>query len=691
MNDRRADIWCVLLLIALPTALFADVLFLGSNFFIRDLYRYHYPMKRAVRDTIAQGEFPYWNRAFASGQPMAANPAYEIFYPPQWLIFAGPYPLGFALHILLHIDLALLGMYAFLRTLPLARPAAFAGALSFGMGGLLLGTMTNLPTFFVWSWAGLGGWAVVRLLRVRSRGRFTVAAIVLVMPMLVAEPMALAQLWALIVIGAFMLDRRALPVIALLAVATALLAAVQLVPMFDLLPDSARARGFSYDVMTDYSASPLRPIELVTPHAFGVPNPNAHAFWGGRIFPRGLPYLVNVYCGLFVAIFAIGGLLARVRGTAAFLAVAAASYVLAIGSDTPLFRALHAVGVRAIRYPEKFAAMGIVAMIVFAAHAADRLLAGDDRVRRGALFAGAAIALLLVVTSIVFRLPDDARLTWIARHSFLTSAAFAGAWMVLLWRARSSRAWLLGAMTLLFADLLPFANEVAPRMPREFFTPPAVVSALRPGATIVHRGEWMTDDSTRQQLEHLASNWLARDALRPFTPAAWGLRSALDPDVDETFLLPTHDLLDAFRKSRGSGSIIARTGADYVIDWAHPPTPPPIIVRRAPSPGPYRSTARILVVRETANTATIDVQALSPATLLMLVTRHKYWHVTIDGREARIAPANIAFQAVTVPTGRHRVEMRYRNRLIGWGAAVSAATLLALVVPGAARLRKRTG
>ena len=40
----------VLLLVAVPTALFADVLLLGTNFYIRDLYRYHFPMKSAVRE-----------------------------------------------------------------------------------------------------------------------------------------------------------------------------------------------------------------------------------------------------------------------------------------------------------------------------------------------------------------------------------------------------------------------------------------------------------------------------------------------------------------------------------------------------------------------------------------------------------------------------------------------------------------
>jgi len=617
MTERRAGRFCVLLLAVIPTLLFSDVLFRGSNFYLRDLYRYHFPMKRAVRDVIASGAFPYWNPAIAGGQPMAANPAYEIFYPPQWLIFIGPYDRGFALHILVHVYLALFGMYALLRALPQRPAAAFAGALSFGLGGFFLGTMTNLPTFFVWSWAGLGGWAALRFVRAPARRTFALAAAILAMPMLVAEPVALAQLWALLFAGAWMVGRgvsrsrglAALRAVALLLGGVVLLSAVQLLPMLDHARDSARARGFSYEVVTDFSMPPIRPLELVT----RGPIPS-------RYYPRGVPYFPSIYCGLFAAGFAIAGLVTRMRGSLPFAAIAAASYLFAVGAP---FRLLYALGLRSIRYPEKFIAMGVVAMIVFAAIAADRLL---------------------------------------------------------------KRPWLLlAACALAMLDLLPLANGIAPRMPREFFTPPPLARALPPGATLAHRAEWMLDDPNRARYERASWTWTMRNALRPLTPVAWGLRGVLEPDIDETFLLPTHDLLDAFRRSRGDDRVIALTGADYVADWGDP-----LIIRHLPG-GRYRSSARILGVRETSNTATIDVIADTPSPLAMLVTRHKYWRVTVDGGEAAVAPANIAYQSVMVPAGRHRVEMRYCNPLVGWGAVISAFALVAITVPIPLRRRLRSG
>jgi hypothetical protein len=107
----------LLLLAALTCLLFFDVLFLGRGFFKGDLFPYHFPMKKVVRElTFAEG-IPQWNPAYHGGQPLAANPAYELFYPPQWLIYVGSYPFAFQLHILVHILIAAIGMYLLLRDL----------------------------------------------------------------------------------------------------------------------------------------------------------------------------------------------------------------------------------------------------------------------------------------------------------------------------------------------------------------------------------------------------------------------------------------------------------------------------------------------------------------------------------------------------------------------------------------------
>ncbi|HKB79767.1 MAG TPA: hypothetical protein VKH35_08630 [Thermoanaerobaculia bacterium] len=696
MNGPRTDLRVALFLAATVTLLFADVLFLGSSFYLRDLYLYHFPMKEIVRQTLLRGEFPWWQRLLADGQPMAANPAWEIFYPPQWLILIGPFPFGFALHIVAHVYLAVLGAYACFRAVPLRVGAALFGAISFGLGGFLLGSVTNLPTFFVWSWAGVIGWAVLRAART---GRIGAAAVSMAMPLLVAEPMAVAQLLLLIAVGAFVLLRRpgAHPGALALAIVLAFgIAAVQLVPAIGYAASSARARGFRYDVVTDFSMPPQRPVELITPRALRL----------AALYPRGAPYLPSIYCGLGVVLFALAGVATRQRGGALLLAICACSYLLALGGGTPLFRWLYDAGLRSIRYPEKFIAMGVVALVAFAAFTFDRLLAGDANVARAAMIAGGAVALLLPIfagRAAVF--PTAMALCW---------AGIAAGALV----QRGGAAWVLGAVALLVIDLAPLSIALLPRMPRAFFTPPRIARLLT-GRTVFHRGEW-TQPELAMRYAALSPAWDVRNALRPYSPANWGMPFVLAADIDETELLPTHELLDMMMRAGNAGiphwgeTFATLAGADTLLDYRpFAPTEPrqmqPLRIERIPSQGRYffaralvplrdflgfirvhdvrgvafvasptfvPAPATLEAVREGANAAVLDVNASGRAFLVATVTRYAGWHATLDGRPVPIVAANIAFQGIEVPPGRHRIELRDRDPLVFWGAGLTALALV---------------
>jgi uncharacterized membrane protein YfhO len=98
--------------------------------------------------------------------------------------------------------------------------------------------------------------------------------------------------------------------------------------------------------------------------------------------------------------------------------------------------------------------------------------------------------------------------------------------------------------------------------------------------------------------------------------------------------------------------------------------------------------AAVRGVRETANTATIDVESSGLALLVMSVTPHKYWQVTLDGGPIRPTVANLGYQSVLVPRGRHRIAMRYSNPLVIRGAIVSAMSTLLLLGIACVRPRK---
>ena len=134
-SDRRREAATLLFLALVPALLFGDVLFGSGSFYLRDVAAYHYPGKKVLREIVLGGEFPYWTPYLSAGQPLAANPVHQVFYPPTWLILLPDFHNGFELLALFHVYLAVFGMYALLRSMKLGRAAAcLAGCRSASAG-----------------------------------------------------------------------------------------------------------------------------------------------------------------------------------------------------------------------------------------------------------------------------------------------------------------------------------------------------------------------------------------------------------------------------------------------------------------------------------------------------------------------------------------------------------------------------
>jgi hypothetical protein len=70
-------------------------------------------------------------------------------------------------------------------------------------------------------------------------------------------------------------------------------------------------------------------------------------------------------------------------------------------------------------------------------------------------------------------------------------------------------------------------------------------------------------------------------------------------------------------------------------------------------------------------TVDFDTQAAAPALAVIAQAYYHNWNAAIDGHPAPLLRANVAFQALQVPAGRHRVHLFYRDRAFEIGAAIS--------------------
>ncbi|HBF33687.1 TPA: hypothetical protein DDW35_03915 [Candidatus Sumerlaeota bacterium] len=81
-----------------------------------------------------------------------------------------------------------------------------------------------------------------------------------------------------------------------------------------------------------------------------------------------------------------------------------------------------------------------------------------------------------------------------------------------------------------------------------------------------------------------------------------------------------------------------------------------------------------------SGTRVFETESATPTLLVTAESYYPGWKATVDGKSEHVLPANVAQCAVPVPAGKHRVEMRYRPNGVYQGAAISAVSLLLLVL-----------
>jgi hypothetical protein len=773
---RRHDSIALAILALVATLLFVDVVSGTHNFYMRDLTRYYYPTKQVVRNVVLNGEFPYWNRSFAGGQPIAANPEHEVFYPLTWLILLPDYDFGYRWHILIHVYIGLFGMYALLRSMKLRAFSAAFGALAFALGGIYMSYVNLLPILFCIAWLPLTCLFVRRFMFTPSVRNFALASLFLGLQMLVGEPTSIAQTGLLL--GMYALYRgwyaardaelpwtAALPemltrvfFVGLISIAGFCVGAAQMLSALDHVGDSARSKPFEFSLVSAWSMPWAKFAEMIYPNFLGhMAIDRITFYWAGGLYPgMSSPFIFNVYSGLLVTALAVAALFVRPRGGRLVLFLVFFSFLIALGGNTPLLKWLYDLGIaQAIRYPEKFVLIAGFAVVLLASKLLDRLLDGDDAVREAAMGFVAAVTAVAGAISLVSLTPyygrafayvwglsggSTERMIDLSQRGWVMSFVRGAMLFALLWvfPRLNRKVWLAMLAVFVLADVLPIARQVNPVMPARFFRmKPAALDQLpepRDRYRLFHEVDWYAREEVARKYFSTGSAvyWVVRNGLYPMTPVGYGVQLVIERDYDKTALLPTIAFTDAVwdlkrsgrtdwwrpamamsnawyravyrpydaERKRVHGRMETARPVDFVKSEQYPryyfadevvqihgkrefvdqlaSAKHSIRAAFVSQPGFAPARGSVRGVREDANSATIDVEASGRAFLVMSVTPHKYWRVTIDGREASSVVTNLGYQGVVVPAGRHRVAMRYRNTVVVFGAKISmlAAVLL---------------
>ena len=366
----------------LAATFFDRVLFRGEVFFSRDVAPFFYPMKHFLASAVRAGELPLWNPWVAGGEPFFASLQPGLLYPGSLVLYGLPMPAAFDWLVALHYPLAGAGLALLLRRWGHGWTAALMGGSVFMLGGFFasLGTFVNNLQTVAWlPWIFLAWDRVLDGGRIRDLLLFAVLCGV---AFLGGEPqMLVLGLGLVFAHGLFRVEARelrsgkqtaAFVIAGILAVA---IVSVQFLPFAEYMSHSVRRLPIELEYASSLSLEPAEALHLLLPPAL---RSGAHGFSTRFMASSKVPWILSVYTGGITLALAFIGVL-RGRGPRWILfwaGVTALSLLLALGSHSPLYRALFewVPPFRPFRYPEKFLLIGALAISVFAAQGTDRWL-----------------------------------------------------------------------------------------------------------------------------------------------------------------------------------------------------------------------------------------------------------------------------------------------------------------------------
>ncbi len=392
LPDKR-DILALALLVFLPILSFSALFFSDRTLYRWDITSIHYPLGVLKGRVLSSGELPLWNPHILFGFPQLADQDVVALNPLN-LVFLLPVKpvLALSIFVVAHYILAGVFSYAMARSLRIARAGAFVTAVTFAFSGYLMAQLTNLPIVTGSVWLPLimllfvktlermrpiyavlcGGAIAVQILaghpQVVFYSLFTLAAYGL---------FRLIQLWRDVEVGMREKRREMTLLVAFLLFAVLIglaLAAVQIVPTWELKGQTARAGGLSYAMMTLFSFAPYNLLTFLFSNVLGNP---VVGYVGEGVFEE-----LHAYVGIVPLLLVPWCWAKKVRERHAdfFAILAGVSLLQALGHYTPLYDLLvHVPGFNFFRVPARWLFIATFSLAVLAGYGIDTLLDGRAR------------------------------------------------------------------------------------------------------------------------------------------------------------------------------------------------------------------------------------------------------------------------------------------------------------------------
>jgi len=701
---------------------------------------------------LRAGHLPLWNPHIAGGYPFFGGFQAALLYPLNWHYLFLPVERAINFDIVLHVYLCGVFFYIWALRRQLHPLACFVAAASVMLGGpfFLHVYPGHLSPLAVMAWAPVVLMATDELLQRPTLRWNLIGALAVTMQVLAGYPQYCFYTAVAVALLTFasLFRHRSTPAailwkspasIAVMFVGAALLSMVQLLTGLDAARESVRSSGVSFATASTFSFPPENLFTLLSPNFFG--DMSQFPYWG-----RGYLWEICLFSGVGCTLLALIGLISaqgRQRTWANGCALLAlALFILALGSNTPLFRFLYnfVPGFNNFRGNAKFIFFAALFGAMLVAIGIDYLLKAAAVRRRNIIATAVAGVVIAGLASIVSTSAAQGTsgawghlLAAIAatQESFHPTGAFyasefvaaagsfaasslwiaAGicvAFTVLLWLQKRSRVPVYLLVALSLSELLWFALTYRPVFDLDEARNIGLHNLrtqFDKSSRYVRFGLDYTADSSGYNLGGYDPYILKRysefiawtQGTNPDTAEAYltinqnhplyrmlrlryGITASKDNvDVRETKdSLPQVLLVPAYRTAQGRDAVFALMKEKNFYPARE------VILESQPQIQPGGSSGgSARVVEATSDSLTIEANTAGPQILLITDGYSRNWRaVALPGssqQEYELLPANYILRAVPLAAGTHRLRIEYAPAAFRWGAWISAVSWLLFI------------
>src|SRR5215831_11609485 len=482
---------------AAPLLYFLPALLQGKVLCPDDGLLQNVPFRVAAAQTIRAGHLPLWNPYIFSGMPLLATAQVGIFYPLNWFYLFFSTPTATNLMVIATYMVAGLGAYLYARRIGASIAGAALTSLAFQFGGATIGQISHIN---IVQTAALMPWVLWSIERYADAGtikRGAIVALFIAVQFFAGHQQTFVNSFLLVTLYVVVmaiarrdLRKRYLTALGFTA-AGLLLAAVQILPTFELLRRSERSAA-TYEFFTSFSMPRRFILTFVAPYIVG--GGDGRLFRAPYVGPPFYPEMVG-YVGVLTLMLAVIAVVVKPDTRAKFWAVAAlVCLLLAFGAYAPLgfYRLIYYLPLlNLFRVPARHLMEVDFALAVLAGRGLTVMGRQIANPRGQAIALLSAIAILLFTVLAVttlrpseFHLARELPVTILRTPELFMPLLIAALSAFFLWRtARGRRGGTLLLFVLLIFDLCVWGQSSgwyvqSPQASDDFFHQPETVRAL---------------------------------------------------------------------------------------------------------------------------------------------------------------------------------------------------------------------